>query len=382
MASPSYTYSLTNGTTADASQVMQNYNDILNGVTDGTKDLSISALTVAGTATLNGNINLGNASADDLTITGSLASTIPIKTTNSYDIGSATLGLRALYLGANSQTVKVQGSSSMSATWTMTLPLSGGTTNYILRNSDGAGTAVWDIPNPMASGADSAVSLTVSSNRFQVVVPTANRVYTLPTTSVLAGDAFTIFNNSAVSSSDLQIAINSSGGNLVRTVWSKTSATVVALQATPTTAAHWMCITPGASDWIPFTPTVTNVTGTKTGWYRRVGDSMEVQVYVALTNTVGGTVTTTVPLGLLIDTTNKTNTQVSLPYGIATALSGGVSTTYRLSTAIYSSTSLIRILNVASGDLWDATHPATWQNGDAMGIYYRVPISTWTATGG
>lgn len=99
MTSPSLTYTLTNGATADASQVQQNFNDLLNGLTDGTKDLSISALTCAGTATLNGHVNLGNASADDLTISASLASSLPIKTNNSYDIGSSTLGLRKLYLG-------------------------------------------------------------------------------------------------------------------------------------------------------------------------------------------------------------------------------------------------------------------------------------------
>ena len=82
MAAPSLTYTLTNGTTADASQVQQNFSDLLNGITDGTKDLSISALTCAGTATLNGHVNLGNSSADDLSITASLASTLPIKTTN------------------------------------------------------------------------------------------------------------------------------------------------------------------------------------------------------------------------------------------------------------------------------------------------------------
>jgi hypothetical protein len=49
---------------------MQNFNDILNGVSDGSKDLSINALTVAGTATLNGNIILGNNSADTITVTG------------------------------------------------------------------------------------------------------------------------------------------------------------------------------------------------------------------------------------------------------------------------------------------------------------------------
>ncbi len=99
MSSPSYTYTLTNGNTADASQVTQNFNDILNGVTDGTKDLNINALTVAGTATLNGAINLGNAAGDDITITGSLASSLAIKTNNAFDIGAATLGLRKLYLG-------------------------------------------------------------------------------------------------------------------------------------------------------------------------------------------------------------------------------------------------------------------------------------------
>lgn len=99
MAAPTLTYTLTNGSTADATQVMQDLNDLLNGITDGTKDLSISALTCAGTATLNGHVNLGNSSADDLTITASLASTLAIKTNNTYNIGSATLGLAGLYLG-------------------------------------------------------------------------------------------------------------------------------------------------------------------------------------------------------------------------------------------------------------------------------------------
>lgn len=142
MASPTYTFALTNGTTADASQVQTNFNDILNGVTDGTKDISVAALTAAGNAAFNGNTSIGNAAADDLSITASLASSIPIKTTNSFDIGAATLGLRALYFGANSQTVKVQGSASMSATWTLTLPVTAGTANFALI-TDGAGVSSW-----------------------------------------------------------------------------------------------------------------------------------------------------------------------------------------------------------------------------------------------
>jgi hypothetical protein len=81
--------------------VNQNFTDIINGTSDGTKDFSISALTCAGNVSLNANVTLGNASGDDLTFTGSLASSIPIKTTYSYDIGTATVGLRKLYLGAD-----------------------------------------------------------------------------------------------------------------------------------------------------------------------------------------------------------------------------------------------------------------------------------------
>ena len=118
MASISVTYSFSNGTTADASQVNQNFTDIINGTSDGTKDFSISGLTVAGTANLNGNINLGNASADQITFTGSLSSSLPLKTTNSYDVGSSTLGLRTIYLGggAGSNTTALAASSSLATT--------------------------------------------------------------------------------------------------------------------------------------------------------------------------------------------------------------------------------------------------------------------------
>lgn len=142
MAAPAYTYSLTNGTTADASQVMQDFNDILNGVSDGTKDLTMSALTANGAANLKAAVTLGASSSNDLTINGALASTIAIKTTNSFDIGSSTKGLRAVYFGANSQTAKIQGSASMSATWTLTLPVTAGSNKQVFQ-TDGSGNASW-----------------------------------------------------------------------------------------------------------------------------------------------------------------------------------------------------------------------------------------------
>lgn len=84
MANPSVTYTFTNGTTADGSQVSQNFSDLIAGMTDGTKSFSIDALTVAGTALFNGPVTLGNATGDTVTINGYISGSI---------IGSTTAGV-------------------------------------------------------------------------------------------------------------------------------------------------------------------------------------------------------------------------------------------------------------------------------------------------
>ena len=133
MAAPSLTYTLTNGNTADASQVMQDLNDILNGVTDGTKDLTISALIANGAVSFKGTVGLGDATADDITVTGSLASTISIKTNNAFNIGSATLGLAGVFLGNGGAgaTCKLV-SASHATTRVYTVPDAGAAANVVL----------------------------------------------------------------------------------------------------------------------------------------------------------------------------------------------------------------------------------------------------------
>lgn len=124
MASVSVTYTFTNSTTADATQVTQNFQDIINGTSDGTKDFSIGALTCAGNATLNGNTAIGNATSDTLTITARLASSVSPSAHNTYDLGTVTtLGYRAMYFASSSatNTVKLQG-PAISADVTQTLP--------------------------------------------------------------------------------------------------------------------------------------------------------------------------------------------------------------------------------------------------------------------
>lgn len=141
MAIPSVTYTFANSTTADATQVNQNFTDLINSLTDGSKSLSIAALTAAGAATLQGAVTLGDGSPDDITVNGSLASSVPIKTNNSFDIGSATLGLAGLYLGsAGGFTTRVIGGAT--ASWTMTLPTGPGTNKYLL-STNGSGVTSW-----------------------------------------------------------------------------------------------------------------------------------------------------------------------------------------------------------------------------------------------
>ena len=103
MASPAVTYTFTNSTTADATQVNQNFSDLIAGMTDGSKSFSIDALTVSGACLLNGTVGLGNASSDDITFTGYVASAITPKTDATYGLGTAALAWGSLYVqGATS----------------------------------------------------------------------------------------------------------------------------------------------------------------------------------------------------------------------------------------------------------------------------------------
>ena len=205
MAAPSLTYTLTNGTPADASQVQQNFNDLLNGITDGTKDLSISALTLAGTLTANGHVNLGNSTSDDVTITGSLASSLIPKTTNAYDLGSTTLGYRAAYYGANSFTTKVQGSSSMAASWAWTWPTSGGVNGKVLR-TDGAGVTSWGWPSVNVVTASGNMTITDTDGYDLWLIDTngADRTITLPTLADNIGRQITIVKTDATATSSVR----------------------------------------------------------------------------------------------------------------------------------------------------------------------------------
>ena len=102
MAYPVYTNSLANGQSADASKVMQDFNDILAGVTDGTKDLSVANvtasnvsgthLTVANTATVNGNAVVGGELQGSRAVISFGAMNINLTNSSGYFLNGSTLG--------------------------------------------------------------------------------------------------------------------------------------------------------------------------------------------------------------------------------------------------------------------------------------------------
>ncbi len=167
---------------------MQNYNDILNGVTDGTKDITVNAITANGAVSFKGTVTLGDATADDITVTGSLASTINIKTTNTYNIGSATLGLAGIYLGTGStQTARIVSTGTLASSRTYTLLDAGAAANFVL--SEGAATinGLKTLVTGMQLGTASATYALSTLVYYQEVGST-----TLPTLVWDTGDPTTI----------------------------------------------------------------------------------------------------------------------------------------------------------------------------------------------
>lgn len=119
------------------------------------------------------------------------------------------------------------------------------------------------IGNVRASSS-TAQTLVNSDNDIQIFTPTAAHDVNLPTTSVASGRAFYIVNRGGYA-----LTIKSSGGN---TVVSPSTGTVTngvylvrALQAAPTTAAHWQV--EYVYETGTFTPTIYGTAVTGTGTY-------------------------------------------------------------------------------------------------------------------
>lgn len=389
MANPSVTYTFTNGTTADATQVNQNFTDIINGLTDGTKDLSVSAITAAGNVTFNGNTTIGNASGDDLTVTASLASSIPIKTTATYDFGSSTKGLAGLYLGNSTFTTKL--ATGATASWTFTLPVGAGIAGQGLVNQ-GSGTVAWKYmtADTSAKSADYTVTDTDMIRTILMTTSSTDRVVTLPTAADNAGRMITVMK---VDSGTGRVTVKGEAAGETVGGASGTTGKVLHGQYESMTVhcdgSVWhitdQCLGPVRS----FTPTGSwSANTTYSGMYQRITpDSVRLVYFLALSGApTAATLNVNLPSNMTID-------GAKLPGGTATALRVGDVTGYDSSAAntgrlvgdaIYQSSTALQI-NMQDDDgslnnhlqTVNAGNPVTWASGDRITIIAVLPISEW-----
>ena len=140
------------------------------------------------------------------------------------------------------------------------------------------------------------------------------------------------------------------------------------------------------TDWISFTPTFNNITGTATGKWRRVGDSMEIEASLDVTGSASTTITMSMPSGYSIDTSKistgtTTGAWETAILGFANGSTNGGSSTASASVRYNSATSL-RFWESTNdgGDNWAAAQPFTWASGDGLALRVTVPIVGWSSS--
>lgn len=208
-----------------------------------------STLTMAASHTLSG------AFASTFTFTGVTGVTFPtsgtLATTTQLPTPAALTKVDdtnvTLTLGGTPATALLQ-ATSLTLGWTGQLSVARGGTAVSSVTTAPTGTAFagWDANSNMSASAfiegfatqataSGTTTLTVSSKQIQEFTGTLNQIVSLPVASTLvAGMYFDIINNSSG-----VLTINSSGGNLVLSMAANTSATIVCVLNSGTSAASW-----------------------------------------------------------------------------------------------------------------------------------------------
>jgi len=132
------------------------------------------------------------------------------------------------------------------------------------------------------------------------------------------------------------------------------------------------------TDWVSYTPTVTgssgNPNGTALGKYRRVGDSIEIEIQFAAGTVAGsGFYEFSVPSGVLIDT-NKLPSGTE-PVGTLGVGNGYVGSVNYIFSVNYRSTTTLTLRWDGASAYVGAAVPAAWGSGDRINFVASFPAS-------
>lgn len=251
-------------------------------------------------------------------------------------------------------------------------------------STDASGNGSWLPPGlGVVAANDSAVVFVAASSRIQTSLPTVDRTYTLPTTSILADDNWEFQNRSSTA----VITLNASGGAAITTVPPKCTVRLVTLVATPTLATQWN-VTYAQSAFTAYTLSITGGgVGTATGLVgkaRRDGEFLEVIYAFVVGTAAASSAGLSVPWSVVLNTASIGITANAIGT-IGSTLGYFASNTTNgnsgyLVTAPASSTSLIYIgqtyqqLAAVPSSSVSGTSLST---GSAVTGSFRIPIVGW-----
>jgi hypothetical protein len=141
------------------------------------------------------------------------------------------------------------------------------------------------------------------------------------------------------------------------------------------------------TDWQDYTPTITaSVTNptignsTLAGKWRRVGDSMQVQITWILGSTGAsgsGAFNFSLPSGFSFDANKVSGPTTSAQNVLGQAFRNDTGTAFYTGNIYYQAANSVRV--ISAGD-WSATFPHTFQTGDSMALEFVAPIQGWSST--
>ena len=228
--------------------------------------------------------------------------------------------------------------------------------------------------NPEVGGS-TPFQLTVLHKRHQVINPSGAITVKLPSVGVLAGDTWRITNRSTN-----KVTIQDSAAFYLNEITYGTIE-LVSLVATPTGTGTWL-VTHANSQWSNWTPTGLWDNTTYTGRRKRVDDTAELEVKLALTGTPtqAGSVYVGIPSGLTIDA-NKINSQATYINILGRSVFFNGISNQTVTDVNYYDTGNIQFVyfgaNGAYSNTASKTAPLTMAAGGNVCFNARLPITEW-----
>jgi hypothetical protein len=143
------------------------------------------------------------------------------------------------------------------------------------------------------------------------------------------------------------------------------------------------------TDWVSYTPDFVGSSNglawsnaTTTGRWRRVGDSMQIQVATTFSGAPGtgtGSFRWGIPSFAIVDTAKIPNGGSSNYTSLGTVNAIDTGTAFKDAHVLFAGTTQVAVIQDGDVDSWGPTRPFTWASGDGLGMQFFVPIAGWSS---